>query len=93
MKRKLLENVETCPFTAEELADMYLRADLAVTLEEYFTELNLRDEEIGRLLDLTPNWVRDLMENRAEKFSKEDLLVFCSKVGIIVEPMEQIQWS
>ncbi|MBS0418736.1 MAG: hypothetical protein JSR66_13565 [Proteobacteria bacterium] len=93
MKRKLLHNVETCPFTAEEVADMYLRADLAVTLEEYFTELNLPDEEIGRLLDLTPNWVRDLMEGKAEKFSAEDLLVFCSKVGIIVEPMEPIQWS
>jgi predicted XRE-type DNA-binding protein len=93
MKRKLLENVETSPFTAEEVAEMYLRADLAVTLEEYFTELDVPDEEIGRLLNLTPRWVRDLMEGKAEKFSKEDLLVFCSKVGIVVEPMEPIQFS
>lgn len=93
MKRKLLENVETSPFTAEEVAEMYLRADLAVTLEEYFTELNVPDEEIGRLLNLKPRWVRNLMEGKAEKFSAEDLLVFCSKVGIMVEPPEPIQFS
>src|SRR3954468_6286905 len=90
MKRKPLDNCDSCPFTADEVADMYLRANLTVTLEEYFLEHNVPRAQISQLLGIALPWVNDLMEGKAEKFSSEELLDFCSKVGLEIDPFEDL---
>ena len=68
MKRKPLDNCDSCPFTAEEVADMYLRANLTVALEEYFLEQQVSHAQISHLLGIALPWVKDLMDGKAEKF-------------------------
>ena len=90
MKRKPLDNCDSCPFTAEEVADMYLRANLTVALEEYFLEQQVSHAQISHLLGIALLWVKDLMDGKAEKFSSEELLDFCSKVGLQIDPFEDL---
>jgi predicted XRE-type DNA-binding protein len=98
MKRKPLDEVDIgdfdlSPFTADEVADMYLRADLTVTLGDHFRELKLPYDQIGKLLDIAQQWVIDLMDGKAEKFSSEELLEFCSRAGITFDPFTELQWN
>ena len=96
MKRKPSDEVDISdfdlsPFTTEEVSDMYLRADLTVTLGDYFREQKLPYDQIGTLLDIAHQWVVDLMDGKAEKFSSAELLEFCSRIGISFDPFAELQ--
>ena len=93
MKEKQLDEVEVSPFTAEEFADMYLRADLTVTIGDYFREQDIPYAQISKLLEIAQPWVNDLMDGKAEKFSSEELLEFCSRAGIHFDPFSDLQWN
>jgi predicted XRE-type DNA-binding protein len=87
----ILEEMSNNP---EEFLDMVLRVDIILTMDDYFKERNISRQEIGEILELSPEWVQELMELNIDMFSTEELKEFLAKAGVpFTSLLDQVRFS
>lgn len=72
---KALEN------TPEDAANMRLRAQLMIEVQQFVSSSNLSQTAAARKLGLTQARLSDLMRGRIEKFSLDALVVMLARAG------------
>ena len=71
--------------SSEEAANMKVRAELMITLEERVKRLNGTQADKAEKLGITQPRLNDLLKGRIDKFSLDALVNIASKAGLQID--------